>query len=217
MADAHNNKKAFDWERIEAQFRAGAMSVREIASEHGITEGAIRKRSKRDGWARDLAAKVNAKADQLVRTALVRSEVRTETPTEKQEVEVEAKVQARIRIAHRTDISRSRNLVMGLLEELEHQTNNRELMQRLGELMLNPDEKGIDKLNEAYNKAITLGSRTTTMKALADSLKGLVALEREAYGLAAAQDSVVDPLLDLLASMKRSTVPVVQKPGDDEE
>lgn len=210
-------KKVADWERIEAQFRAGSMSLREIAGEHGITEGAIRKRAKREGWARDLAAKVKAKADQLVRSELVRSEVRSESPTEKQEVEVEAQVQARIRIAHRTDISRSRRLVMELLEELELQTGNRELLRQLGELMFKPDEKGIDKLNEAYHKAITLGSRTSTMKALAESLKGLVSLEREAYGLAATPDGPTNPLNDLLAAMKRSTLPVVQQPQDGDE
>lgn len=210
-------KKVADWERIEAQFRAGSMSLREIAGEHGITEGAIRKRAKREGWARDLAAKVKAKADQLVRNELVRSEVRSDSPTEKQEVEVEAQVQARIRIAHRTDISRSRRLVMELLEELELQTGNRELLRQLGELMFKPDEKGIDKLNEAYHKAITLGSRTSTMKALAESLKGLVSLEREAYGLAATPDGPTNPLTELLAGMKRSTLPVVQQPQEGDE
>jgi hypothetical protein len=33
-----------DWEAIESAYRAGVMSLREIASQHGISEGAIRKR-----------------------------------------------------------------------------------------------------------------------------------------------------------------------------
>ncbi|CZW65294.1 Uncharacterised protein [Enterobacter hormaechei] len=36
-----------DWEAIETAYRAGVMSLREIASQHGISEGAIRKRAKR--------------------------------------------------------------------------------------------------------------------------------------------------------------------------
>ncbi|HCM9732348.1 sigma-70 RNA polymerase sigma factor region 4 domain-containing protein [Enterobacter kobei] len=31
-----------DWEAIETAYRAGVMSLREIASQHGISEGAIR-------------------------------------------------------------------------------------------------------------------------------------------------------------------------------
>ncbi|MEP8692966.1 hypothetical protein [Enterobacter roggenkampii] len=33
-----------DWEAIETAYRAGVMSLREIASQHGISEGAIRNR-----------------------------------------------------------------------------------------------------------------------------------------------------------------------------
>lgn len=42
-----------DWEAIETAYRAGMMSLREIAAQHGISEGAIRKRAKRDDWSRD--------------------------------------------------------------------------------------------------------------------------------------------------------------------
>lgn len=60
-----------DWEAIETAYRAGVMSLREIAAQHGISEGAIRKRAKRDDWSRDLAAKVKERADDLVRKAEV--------------------------------------------------------------------------------------------------------------------------------------------------
>ncbi len=52
-----------DWEAIETAYRAGVMSLREIASQHGISEGAIRKRAKRDDWSRDLNAKIQQKAE----------------------------------------------------------------------------------------------------------------------------------------------------------
>lgn len=68
-----------DWEAIESACRAGLMSIREIASQHGITHGAINKRAKRDGWERDLKAKVKAKADALVSKCEVSKQVSTET------------------------------------------------------------------------------------------------------------------------------------------
>ena len=46
-----------------------------------------------------------------------------------------------------------------------------------------PDEKGIDKLSDAYSKPISLPSRVASLKGLTEALKNLVALEREAYGI----------------------------------
>jgi len=160
------------------------MSLREIGAKHGITEGAIRKRAKKDGWTRDLAAKVKAKAEELVRKELVRAEVRKESATETETIAVEARVQARIRLTQRKDVGRARDLATKLLEELEAQTHDIELMQNLGEIMASPDRSGSDKkLAEAYSKAISLGGRVSTMKALSETLRNLIALEREAYGM----------------------------------
>lgn len=38
-------RKAYDWEAIESLYRAGKLSIREIARQHGLTEAAIRKRA----------------------------------------------------------------------------------------------------------------------------------------------------------------------------
>jgi hypothetical protein len=92
---------------------------------------------------------------------------------------------------------------MRLLEELEGQTEQVPEMYKLGELMAAPDEKGVDKLNELYHKIIALPGRTKTMKDLSDTLKTMIALEREAYGLATATNpndqSTYERNLDLLA------------------
>jgi hypothetical protein len=192
MADARSKA---DWEKVEAQYRAGVMSLREIAAEqtaagNPLTEGAIRKKAKKEEWTRDLAAKVRAKAADLVRKATVRSEVREETPTEKMTVEVEAQVVARIEIGHRTDVPRARKLVMQLMDELEFQTSNPELFEQLEQILATSTEEGGDgkdkdrsKLWESFNRAMSLGNRSSTMKTLADALKNLVALEREVFGI----------------------------------
>ncbi len=41
-----------DWEAIESAYRAGVLSLRDIGEKYGVTEGAIRKRAKKLGWAR---------------------------------------------------------------------------------------------------------------------------------------------------------------------
>lgn len=174
-----------DWERIESDYRAGLLSLREIAARNGITEGAIRKRAKRDEWTRDLAAKVRAKAEDLVRRQAVRETVRAEgKATERVLIEANAQVIATVRSSHRVDIGRARALCMALLAELEGATADVPALASLGEMMRTADENGTDKLNDIYRAVISLPERTKTMKALAESLKHLVAIEREAYGIA---------------------------------
>jgi len=173
-----------DWERIEQLFRAGLLSVREIAAACGVSHTAINKRSKAEGWDRDLNAKIKAKADSLVSKREVSTKVSTETlATERGIVEANAEVIADIRMAHRGDISRGRRLTNKLLDELEGLTDNRHLFEELGELMRDPDDNGFDKRNDLYGKVISLPGRSKTMKEMAETLKTLVALERQAYDL----------------------------------
>lgn len=163
-------------------------SVREIASIHGVSHTGINKRAKAEGWLRDLSAKIKAKAEAKVSRALVSKEVSTEARLlESEVVEANAHAIAEIRLAHRSDIRRGRELVLGLLTELEGQTVNRDLFEKLGELMAQPDENGRDRLNELYHKVVGLGGRVSNVKALTEALKNLVGLEREAWGLNTAE------------------------------
>lgn len=190
MADKAQNpvqpaKKA-DWERIEIDYRAGVKSLREIAGEHGISEGAIRKRAKRDGWTRDLADKIQQRAEDLVRTHAVRTEVRSEQrATERQVIEANAEAVANVKMAHRSDISRARSIVNGLLDELQEMvgSDNATLLQELGDLLRSEDENGKDRLNDLYQQIISLPGRSKAMKDLTASLQSLVAMERTAYGM----------------------------------
>lgn len=181
---AQTEKSAPDWERIESDYRAGILSVREIAASQGITHGAINKRAKRDGWTRDLAAKIKAKADALVSKREVSTSVSTETAvSERLIVEANAEAIAQVRLTHRGDIARARKLCMSLLAEIEVETDNLALFEELGELLRAEDDRGQDKRNEVYRRVISGASRIDSMKKLADALKVLVGLEREAYGI----------------------------------
>lgn len=181
-------KKAPDWERIEKDYRAGILSVREIAGYAGVSHTAIQKRAKTYGWERDLKAKIHAKADALVARREVASKVASRSlETEREIIDGNADSVANVRMAHRGDIARGRRLTNKLLDELEGLTDNRDLFEELGELMRNPDDNGQDKRNDLYQKVIDLPARTKTMKELAETLKTLVSLERQAY------DIVSDP------------------------
>ncbi|MCK1783455.1 helix-turn-helix domain-containing protein [Pseudomonas sp. TNT11] len=178
------DKQPTDWERIEQLYRAGVLSVREIAATCGVSHTAINKRAKAGGWDRNLKAKIHAKADALVSKAEVSTKVSTETlATERGIVEANAQVIADIRLAHRTDIGRGRRLANKLLDELEGLTDNRDLFEQLGELLRSEDDNGQDKRNDLYMKVIDLPARTKTMKELGETLKNLITLERQAYDL----------------------------------
>ena len=179
-----------DWERIEIAYRAGVLTLREIATQvGGVTEGAIRKRAKRDGWTRDLAAKIKAKADDLVRKESVRKtgtqESSVPAATEREVVDGVAAQQAGVRLKHRRLAARAQELTESLISELESQTGNLPALVALGEMLRAPNENGADKLNDIYQAVISLPERTKTMKALSETLRNLVGLEREAYNIGA--------------------------------
>lgn len=185
---AQEKKAAPDWERIEGDYRAGLLSVREIAASQGVSHVAIAKRAKRDGWARDLSEKIKAKADALVTTRTVTTPVTTEQAvTDRAIVEANAEVIAGIRLAHRKDIARSRTLTMALLAEVEAQTDSHELFDRIGELVVDTGSDAESRLLDAYRRVISTPGRIDGMKKLAETLKTLIGLEREAYGLVEAQ------------------------------
>lgn len=213
-------RAAPDWEQIELDYRAGIKTLRQIAAEHGISHGAINKRAKREGWERDLKAKIQSKADSLVSKAAVSRPVSTETSvSEREVVEANASAVAQVRLAHRRDISRTRNITMALLEELEHQTGAETvaMLEQLGEMLRQEDDKGVDRLNDLYQKVISLPGRAKTMKDLGESLRVLVTLERQAFGLDDKDNAPADGLTSLLHSISKQSASAFNPVTDDPE
>lgn len=213
-------KKVIDWEKIELDYRSGVKSLREIASEQCVSDTAIRKRAKRDDWVRDLSAKIKAKADDLVRKEQVRSEVRTQsTISEKETIDANASLVASVRLSQRKDIQRSRKIAMSLFDELEHQVGieNVENLEKLGELLRSDDDKGRDALNDLYMKIISMPGRVKSMKDLSDTLKTLIALERQAFGLDDENNKPVDALTALLERVSTGNSSAFKPIADDPE
>lgn len=212
--------KTADWERIELDYRAGIKTLRQIAEEHGISHVAINKRSKRDSWTRDLSAKIQAKADELVTKTLVTTEVTSQRRiAEKQVIDAAAQAVADVRLSHRKDIQRARTLTNSLLSELEQQTDPDTLvmLQELGELLRKEDSTGQDRRNDLYNKVISLSERSKTMKTLADSLRSVVDMERTAFGMDKEQEKTADPLAALLHSIANGNGNGFKPVADDPE
>jgi len=177
------NKKNIDWLAVESDYRPNILSLREIGNKHGCTEGAIRKRAKKEGWSRDLTAKIRAKAEDIVRREAVRSEVRSEysKATEQEVIEANAKKHADIDSSHRWITSLLSDVNISLIQELQAQNEHKEDLEKLGEMLRNPDQYGNDKLNDIYMKAISFPGRVDCAKKITDSTKVSVELQRKVY------------------------------------
>lgn len=198
MAADRKSRKPIDWERIEQEYRAGQLSVCEIGRQHGLTEGAIRKRAKRDGWQRDLTERVKDE----VRARLVREEpeANQDDSAEKSEAgatrddestkaareasEAEAVDRAARRAVqivreHRQDIGEQRDLVRTLYRELRDESDP----ERLNELQETVAAEKDGRRRAALQRAISLPARAGVMRDLATAGKVLIELERQAFSL----------------------------------
>lgn len=152
-------RKSVDWERIEAEYRAGQLSLGEIARSAGISRQAITKRAEKAGWTRNLAAKVRERvAAKLVEVtgAEVTGEV-TGSDAHAREaatVEVAAERAAAVVLTHRRDILAAREAVGKLVDRLARSGSSVELPQA-----------------------------ASAAASLATALGKLVALERQAFAL----------------------------------
>lgn len=182
--------KQTDWGVIERQYRAGLVSVRAIAETQGITEAAIRKRAKRDGWERDLTAQVKAQ----VRTALVRTssrpvqksepartEPRQDARTDQQIVDEAVATVVEVVRQHRAGARRGAKIVEQLFAELET-TNER--LEEIGEAIVE-ETVGDQSPNRrtAMLAAVKLPQRAGVLDKLASALQKFVAVERDAWSL----------------------------------
>lgn len=165
-------RKAIDWEAVEIQYRAGIRSLKDIGKEFDVSDAGILKRARRDGWERNLKAKIQARAEARVSAAAVSEEVRARTKIhEQQVVEANALAVADVRLSHRRDITRTRTIAMRLLAELEEQAAGEEV------------EGQQECAPEARTDALSLQAKVKVLKDLGESLRVLVALERQAYGI----------------------------------
>lgn len=137
-----------DWAAIEEEYRAGQKTIRAIAEQHGLSDTAIRKRAKQDGWMRDLSDKVRRE----VRTKLVREQVRTDA-TDEEIIEAAAGTGAGIIQQHRSRIAKASGLADKMLTELESATGDVDISKRATTLRTLADtiERVVKLERQAYS------------------------------------------------------------------
>lgn len=178
-------RKLVDKEALGVEYRAGMKSLKMLGEEFGISAPRVKQIADAEGWERDLSVLIRQKAEAKLNAEALNNQLNADArkASEREIVEVNATVQANKITEHRTDIKRYRTLCQSMLAELEAETGDTDTFEGLGEL-LKKEDASIDKLNEAYRKAISLPSRIDGVKKLADTLKVLIGLERQAFGIA---------------------------------
>lgn len=195
-------RKRVDYERIEAGWRAGLLSPRQLAAAYTeetgekVSHAAIIKHFADRGVPRDLSAKIHAKADAMVTAAMVTGKVTPDTKIpEKRIVEAGATLVTDVRLGQREDIERCRRINMGLMDELEQQSASPELFAEVAAILRSAPADELTKeqrakLAEAASKASSLANRSSTMRSLSESLRVLIGLERQAFGI---RDEMPEP------------------------
>lgn len=141
-----SRRTTIDWPRIEIEYLAGEDSIREIADRHEISDTAIRKRAKAEGWVR------------TVRKPIKREPERAPSPP------APAKTSDASTIA-----DDGRALVARMLDELDVVTSRRgELEDIIIAATRNDDD---DARRDAMMRAVGLSGRANTLKTLALAFK----------------------------------------------
>jgi hypothetical protein len=193
---------------IEADYRAGVISIRAIGFKYGVSEAAIRKWAKNAvdargnpaPWSRDLKPLVDARVAEIlaadpgkspahvraaVRTPHARAEIVRALHTEHgdaEAVEVTSRAVVQVVQGHRLSISARLQTVNNIVTLLGIAAECRDLLQEVIHEETAGDRNG--KRRASMLKAISLESHAGAVKDLAAAMEKLVALDRQAFGLA---------------------------------
>jgi hypothetical protein len=188
-------KRVIDWERIEFEYRAGQLSVNEIAKRNSITEAAIRKRAKRDSWTRPLADKVR----RAVREKLVRDDgSNAPRATDAEVIEAASERGSELIKTHRKDINSLRCLCADMANELkdirDHQNDIEADIQ--AETLNDKDRLRRTRMM----RAVSLYGRSGVLTNLSQVMAKLVPLERQAFSIddARPEDNGLDRLMEAI-------------------
>jgi hypothetical protein len=178
-----------NWAYARQAWEGGEFPRTTIAAQIGVTPNSLYHHALTHGWSvfGFKRAEVQHKAN--VKAALIEKEVEATLKAERVTVEM----QARLLVQHRLELGRGRKLTMRLLQELEDVCTNLPELQKLGDKMRCPDDFGQDKENDLYRAILEMPGRTKSLKQIADSMKTMVLLERQAYGIVGALEDPEDP------------------------
>lgn len=192
---------------VEADYRAGLLSIRCIAAKHHVSEAAVRKWAKSavdaDGhpspWQRDLNPQVIERVKHIlsadpaksaahvragVRTPHARATVVTQTRSEAQEEEISdlaARTVVEVVRQQRVRLHGARNLIEQAVELLGIAAESRDLLEQF--IMEETAGDLTPRRRRSMLNSVSLGAHAAAIRDLATAMQQVVTLERQAYGL----------------------------------
>jgi hypothetical protein len=170
----------------------------------------------RDAWQEASAAQlagtpIDSPVGQLIYDQIERMEAQRAAAPEPVELVATGNIQDDLVNQHRVDIAETRRLVMALIAELDALLMLTPLFTLIADVCNPVDEDGetqtrISLLRQAFYDLIALPSRTDLALKLANSLRALVPLERQAAGL---PDGYVDAATERAKKEAAATVTMV--------
>jgi len=142
----------YDWEAIARDYRAGVLSIRNLAAKHGVPESTVRTKAKTEGWQRDLSDSVR----RATRAKLSRDASRIDAAQldEKEIIEGASSEAAGLIMRHRQGIARWRVIserLASTLESVEVDASNHGEFARSLNAGIDALGKAIKLERQAYN------------------------------------------------------------------
>ena len=147
-----------DWVQIGDAYCNETVSIRALAKQNGVSDTAIRKAAKKNGWTRPTANLAPREPD-----------CKPEREPRRPRVEIAAKAVAAATISELT--ARGRNIILALMDELEFLNRHADVLGELVETNFNGDKDGSARAK--LLKALDHETRTKSSNQLATALAKL--------------------------------------------
>lgn len=184
-----------DWEAVERDFRTGHFTLRELEAKHGVSYAQISRKSKQDGWSKDLRDVIRQATD----AALLRDSVTDAQKDATETVLVAAELNKNVILAHRGDLKSTRDVAAALLSELSNAALLAEDQELLAQVLAGTGAEPVDegRARAVVSKALSVSTRIASVKQLADAFDKLQVAERRAFGLDEKTERTPNSLADM--------------------
>lgn len=176
-----------DWEKIEAEYRIGSLTVRQIADSNGVAASAITRKAKKLNWSRDLSKAVDSTTKAVLQERAKQRAINKALESSQESAQrvistVDAAVSVRVTVleSHQDLAEKMKTLSGKLYQELASvSTGDPRDIATLVAAVGQADEG----LAADLAKALSLGNRLASAEKLSNVITKTAELERKAHGI----------------------------------
>jgi len=169
---------------IERDVRAGVLTTREIARRYGCSHTSVMNWKAKYGWHQDLNARVRERADRIVaRAALFSPHEGLRNSDDLAMVLANGSMLASVRLEHHKAIAKLRRMAVALMHELDATQEHPEAVAMVYDALSLRDGRTEEALLEAAKLVASIPQRSIVLKTLSETMRNIVGMEREAFGL----------------------------------